>query len=293
MDRNKRDTARPDRFHQRLQTRRHILSPRMRMVADYIDQNRASVLSKSAIDLAHEAGVSDATVIRTVQALGFNGLVDLKQMLANHLGQSSTTVSKVATTIEQLQQDMGSVVDHVLQEHLHAQQTLAQPETRLAMERAVAILAQARRIGIFGIAASGILATYAARLFLRHGTPSYALNLTGIGLAEQLLEMSPGDALIVLLARNTHREIQATMEEANRLGIPVILITSHQPHSLGPMCAQIIILPRAKAESIPLHGPTLSCLEMLMLGLTMAAPQRSVESMKRLVLLRKMIRPGK
>lgn len=291
---NTRDAApRPDRFGARLNARRPILSPRMRVVADYIDQNRAMVLSRSAIDLARDTGVSDATVIRTVQALGFDGLVDLKQMLASLLGQSSTTVSKVSATIGQLQQDMNGVVDHVLQEHAHAQQALARPETRLALERAVAVLARARRIAVFGIGASGILASYAARLFARHGVPSYALNQTGIGLGEQLLEMAAGDAMIALLARNTHREIQAAMEEADRLGVPVVLITSHRQHSLAAACAQVVVLPRARAESIPLHGPTLSCLEMLMLGVAAADPARSLDSMNRLVRLRKTIRPAR
>ncbi|MFT4190886.1 MAG: MurR/RpiR family transcriptional regulator [Comamonas sp.] len=295
---NPRDAARPsprrpDRFTQRLEARRAVLSPRMRAVADYIDHNRAMVLSRSAIDLAHDTGVSDATVIRTVQALGFNGLIDLKQMLAGLLGQSSTTVSKLSATLDQLGPGSASVIDHVLQEHSHAQQALAQPEARAAIGRAIAILGAARRIAVFGIGASGILASYAARLFARHGVPAYALNQTGIGLAEQLLDMAEGDAMIVLLARNTHREIQAAMEEAGRLGVPVVLITSHRQHSLAAACAQVIVLPRARAESIPLHGPTLSCLEMLMLGVTLADPARSVDSMNRLIRLRKTIRPAK
>ena len=123
--------------------------------------------------------------------------------------------------------------------------------------------------------------------------PSYALNQAGIALAEQMLEMAPGDAMLVLLARNTHREVQTAMEEAERLDIPVVLLTSHRAHSLAPACAQVIYLPRARVESIPLHGPTLSCLEMLMLGLTAAEPARSVDTMNRLVRLRNSIRPGK
>jgi DNA-binding MurR/RpiR family transcriptional regulator len=295
MDRKKTTPPAPpaDRFSQRVAARRPQLSPRMRTVADYINQHRALVLSCSAIDLARDIGVSDATVIRTVQALGFDGLLDLKQMLSRLLGHSNTTVSKLSTTITQLQQDMDQVIDHVLQEHSHAQQALDQAATRSALEKAVAVLAKAERIGVFGIGASGILADYAARLFLRHGLPSYALNQTGIALAEQMLQMAPDDALLVLLARNTHREIQAVMEEAEQLGIPVVLLTSHRPHSLAPACAQVIYLPRARVESIPLHGPTLSCLEVLMLGLTAAAPNRSVDTMNRLLRLRNSIRPGK
>ena len=63
-----------DVFRSRMMTRLTTLAPAERRVARFIDQNRAAVLASSAVELAASTGTSDATVIRTVQALGFSGL---------------------------------------------------------------------------------------------------------------------------------------------------------------------------------------------------------------------------
>ncbi|SQC13101.1 putative transcriptional regulator [Klebsiella pneumoniae] len=44
-------------------------------------------------------------------------------------------------------------------------------DNRAAVAQAVALLSDARQVGIFGIGASGILAEYTARLFSRIGLP--------------------------------------------------------------------------------------------------------------------------
>ena len=47
-------------------------------VAKFIDENRQIVLASSAAALGARIGTSDATVLRTIQTLGFAGLADLK-----------------------------------------------------------------------------------------------------------------------------------------------------------------------------------------------------------------------
>ncbi len=279
-----------DKFSERLRLRRKNLTARMQRVADYIDENRALVLAKSALELAQELDVSDATVIRTVQALGFEGLLDLKSLLANSIGQMDVTSTKLATTLEQLRQDTDSAVNYVIEEYRQAIEHLTNRKNLESIARAVPILAQAGKIGVFGIGASAILAEYTVRLFSRNGLSAYALNRTGISLAEQLLKMSAGDALIVLIRQNIHREISTAIEEANRLKIPVILITGQRRHALSHLAHTIIVLPRSSANGTPLHGPTLACLEILVLGTIGINPQRSMSSMERLVRLRTSIR---
>jgi DNA-binding MurR/RpiR family transcriptional regulator len=52
-----------------------------RRVARFIDENRQIVLASSAAALGDRIGTSDATVVRTIQALGFAGLGDLKRAI--------------------------------------------------------------------------------------------------------------------------------------------------------------------------------------------------------------------
>lgn len=61
-----------DTFRQRVAAMADTLAPAARRVVQFIDQNRLSVLASSAAQLAASIGTSDATVVRTVQALGFD-----------------------------------------------------------------------------------------------------------------------------------------------------------------------------------------------------------------------------
>src|SRR5882757_6698581 len=79
-----------DTFADRVAEHGRSLAPAGRRVVQFIDQNRAAVLASSAMDLAARTGTSDATVIRSVQALGFAGLGELKQALVASVTRPST-----------------------------------------------------------------------------------------------------------------------------------------------------------------------------------------------------------
>lgn len=59
--------------------------------------HRHAVLGKSALEIGCETDTSDATVIRAIQALGFQGLVDIKETLEAYLGVTDSPVEKMAT----------------------------------------------------------------------------------------------------------------------------------------------------------------------------------------------------
>src|ERR1700742_4584661 len=61
-----------------------------RRVVRFIDENRQTVLASSAAALGSYIGTSDATVLRTIQALGFAGLSDLKQAILKSADNAST-----------------------------------------------------------------------------------------------------------------------------------------------------------------------------------------------------------
>ncbi|VCX63578.1 hypothetical protein BANRA_05295 [Klebsiella pneumoniae] len=97
-------------------------------------------------------------------------------------------------------------------------EVLSRADNRAAVAQAVALLSDARQVGIFGIGASGILAEYTARLFSRI-LPAYVMNRTGFSLAEQLIGLQRGDVLI-MMGQNPHREGLTTLREAKRVFRP-------------------------------------------------------------------------
>ena len=57
------------------------LAPAQRQVARFFTEHAARLGFYSAAEIAERLGTSDATVVRTAQALGYRGLADLKRAL--------------------------------------------------------------------------------------------------------------------------------------------------------------------------------------------------------------------
>ena len=191
----------PDPYRERLHAGSARLSPAGRRVASYIDSNRVAVLASSAMELAARAATSDATVIRTVQALGFTGLAELKHVLLASVDRTSTPADDMRRTLGDVGKDTDRAIEAVIEAHDEAMASLRSPQAKARIAAAVSALHPAARIAIFGIGPSASLAVYVATLLARAGRRTLTLNATGAMLADQMLDLGPGDALLVLALR--------------------------------------------------------------------------------------------
>jgi DNA-binding MurR/RpiR family transcriptional regulator len=279
----------PDPYRERLDVRSANLSPASRRVASYIDSNRVAVLASSAMELAARTETSDATVIRTVQALGFAGLAELKQVLLASVDLTSTPADDMRRTLGDVGKDTDRAIDAVIEAHDEAMASLRSPEARTRIAAAVSVLHPAARIAIFGIGPSASLTVYVATLLARGGRRTLTLNATGAMLADQMLDLGSGDALLVLAYGRAYGEVVTVFAEARQLGLPIVLVTDSLDAKLARFATVILPARRGRSERVALHGATLVCLEALVLGLAAASPG-TVTSFERLNRLRRDVR---
>lgn len=274
-----------DLLAERLRDTAAHLSPTARRVARFIQDNRALTLASSAMELAARIGTSDATVVRSVQALGFSGLPELKRALAAGL-EPGTPAEALRQTLADAGEEAGRAVDLAIDTQREAVEALAAPEVRAAIRDAVAALHPARRILVFGMGPSGPLARYAALLLGRAGRAARVLDASGIALADQLLDLAPGDALVVLAYGQPYREVSALFAEARRLALPVVLVTDSLDRSLARQAEVVLPVRRGRARRVALHGATLVALEALLLGLAALDGTRALDALDHLNALR-------
>ena len=275
-----------DLFATRLADRGGSLPPAGRLVARYIDANRTAVLASSAMDLAAGTGTSDATVIRTVQALGFAGLGALKQALVAAVEHPATLADAMRRTLSEVGEDTSRAVNSVFDAHQEALEGLRPASARERIVAAAAALHPAQRIAVFGIGPSAHLASYVAMLLARAGRRGLVLNTTGAMLADQLLDLRPGDALLVLAYGRAYREVAVVFAEAQRLDLPIVLVTDSLDRKLADCAAVVVPARRGRADRVALHGATLVSLEALVLGLAAAGHADAVATLERLHRLR-------
>jgi DNA-binding MurR/RpiR family transcriptional regulator len=273
-----------DLFADRLREKRRGLSSTMARVVRYIEQNRVAVLASSAAEIARRTSTSDATVIRTVQALGFTSLAEMRRELITDLERSSPAEA-MSRTLKETGESAERAIELVLDSHVKGLDQLRSAQPKIA--EAIGRLDRAARIVIFGVGPTALLAEYAAFTLRRSGRQAYALNRTGIELADQLLDLHSSDVLLVLAYGRAYPEVVCVFDEAKRLQIPIVLITDSLAKELADRSQLLVPVPRGAAEQAALHGLTFVCLEAIVIGLAAVADKRSLTTLDRLMELRR------
>lgn len=275
-----------DEFTRRVLEAASRFTPKAAGVATFIDQNRGLVLASSAAELAKCVGTSDATVIRVVQALGFAGLPELKRALAATLDGRSTPADQMQRTLMESGADAGQAIDAVLRAHAEGLSALLTDESRQRIAAAVVALHPARRIAIFGVGPSAHIAAYITKLLRRSGRRSMCLDATGSALADQLLTLHPGDALLVLAYGEPYREFSAAVSEGRQLGSPIVLVTDDEDSALAKRADVIVLAHRGRPDRVAIHAVTVAALEALALGLAACDAALTIGALDRLHRLR-------
>ncbi len=284
---------RTDLFADRLARRRARLSPALLRIAEFIEANRLTVLASSAIEIARAAGTSDATVVRTVQALGFSGLADLRRQLAASLGEGTAPVENLRRTLADAEEDIDAALGTVLEAYAAGLAVLQSPEFHTAIHAALEVLRQGHRIVVFGIGPTAHIAHYFAARLRRKGIAAAVIDRTGSELADQLLDLAPGDALLMMAFGKPYREATVTARIARDRKVPLVLISDTEGTTLARDSRAVLAVPRGRSGRIALNGVTVLCLELLLLGLAAAAPEEALSTLAELERLRQTVRSGR
>jgi DNA-binding MurR/RpiR family transcriptional regulator len=189
-------------------------------------------------------------------------------------------------TLDDVGEDTSRAIALVLEAHAEAFEAARTPASQAVIAEAIGVLHPAERIFVFGIGPSAALATYVALLLTRSGRRSGVLNVTGGMLADQMLDLRAGDALIVLAYGRAYREVSAVFAAARRLGLPLVLVTDSLDRKLARFANVVLPARRGRTERVALHGVTLVCLEAVILGLAAAHRKAAIAALERLDELR-------
>ena len=255
-------------------------------MARFFANQKEVVLLRSAAEIAERAGASDATVVRTARSLGFDSLSSLREVLLSELTGSPSPGRRLKHTLDEAGDNAAQVLGHVIGVHEAALDVLKRADFAAAFARVIPILAGAQRRHVFGIGPSGALAQYTSLQFNRIGLSTSALSAPGIALADQLLCLNRGDAILMIAYVPFYREVSVVLEHARDLNVSVVLISD----SLGPLVADLVTevlpVPRGRADHLAMHGGTMVLIEALTIAVAAGRQFEAVGSLERLNTLR-------
>jgi RpiR family transcriptional regulator, carbohydrate utilization regulator len=199
---------------------REQLRPSERKLADYVLEAPREVLDLSMTDFAARAGVSQPTIARFCQALGFSGFREFKIRLAQGVAAGVPTVYRDVKSDEPPAGVAAKVLDRTIGALIEVRNSLSSD----SVAAAIAILADARRIEFYGAGGSGIAALDMQHKFFRLGVPSVAYSDPHTYTTSAAL-LGPGDAIVAISNTGRTRDILDACKSALNGGAKVIAIT--------------------------------------------------------------------
>jgi DNA-binding MurR/RpiR family transcriptional regulator len=146
----------------------------MQRVAEAVAGDPAGCAALTVTGLAELTGTSEATVVRTARLLGYPGYRDLRLALAGLAAQQQSGRAPAVTADIAVDDPIADVVAKLAYDE---QQTLADTAAGLdtvQLGAAVGAIAAARRIDIYGVGASGLVAQDLFQKLMRIGLIAHA-----------------------------------------------------------------------------------------------------------------------
>ncbi|MFT4434093.1 MurR/RpiR family transcriptional regulator [Caballeronia sp. 15715] len=201
---------------------REQLRPSERKLADYVLEAPREVLDLVMTDFAARAGVSQPTIARFCQALGFSGFREFKIRLAQSIASDvpAPAVFRDVRADEPAAGVAAKVLDRTIGALLQVRNSLSSD----SVAAAITLLAEARRIEFYGAGGSGIAALDIQHKFFRLGVPSVAYSDPHTYTTSATL-LAAGDVVVVISNTGRTRDILEAVKSALHGGAKVIAIT--------------------------------------------------------------------
>lgn len=206
---------------ERVRHLQHELTPAEQRVAQLVLEQPRLVLNEPIADIARLAEVSQPTVIRFCRSLGFLGLADFKLKFASSLTGAIPVRHSQVRVSDSTHDVSAKVIDNTVSAILKFRDQL---DVR-ALDKAIALVAKARRVEFYAMGNSRVVALDGQHKFFRFRIPTSAYGDSHLlNLAAGLL--TPGDVVIAISNSGKLPDLLQAVDAARAAGADVIAITA-------------------------------------------------------------------
>lgn len=270
------DAERPMSPLLKIRTERDRMSAIERRIADFILDNAHLLRDYSSQQLASAIGVSQSSVVKFSQKLGYKGYPDLKYSIGEAVARSSGTASAPPAIPE------ADDAYARLEARLRRAKAAAEEETRLinprqALESVVALVDGAPKVFVCGLGDDGLFAReFAMRLSLlgvltvHHADP--------ILMASNFAAARPGDVLLLFSEFGKLPALHQLTRQFQTGGGTVVAITRHTANPLRALADAALTIsahdPAPHVEQLLYRSSLQYLLDFLFVLLCQSNPER-------------------
>lgn len=213
----------------------------LKRVGEQVLSAPAVVARATIVELAERSGTSAATVTRFCRALGLQGYADLRLAMAEETGRSAAVagweidIGRRIMPTDSLQELLGLITTA----DIRAIQETAAGIDLVEVEKAAEAVATARRVEVYGVGGSALVAGEMQLGLHRIGIPTWSWSDVHTGLASAAL-LGPDDVAIAVSHSGATYETVEMLAAAGQRGARTVALTSVRRSDLAKV-ADIVL----------------------------------------------------
>jgi len=227
----------PESFLDRLTPRLGDLSQGQQAIANLLVKESHGAAFLTAADVAARTNLSESTVVRFAQALGYEGYLEMRQALA---AEAQQRIGKQARFLRAPERTAAALAEVARQDLFSIERMVAQvDEARL--ESAVQLFLQSRTRVLIGRGISHHMAGLLGYLLFLVGIPNVAGHASDLSL--QVATLEPQDLLVVFSVHPYSRETLDAARFARERKVPVLAFTDSPDSPLVRAANTVLLVP--------------------------------------------------
>ncbi|MEG0249708.1 MAG: MurR/RpiR family transcriptional regulator [Peptostreptococcus sp.] len=244
------------------------MSKGQKLLANYTMENYPKVAFMTASRLGDTVGVSESTVVRFANALGFSGYPKFQDALQELIKTKLTTVERVEMANRDYSTD-SKILENVLKADIdNIKETLDTLEEK-SYEKAVNTIISAKKLYIMGLRSSIYVAKYLG-YYLNYILDDVIIVRMDMGEpVEQMIKLGEGDVLIAISFPRYSKKTLQVAEFAKERGAKVIALTDSYNAPTAKISDVIVTVKNNMVSFVDSLVPAFSVANALVIGVAM------------------------
>jgi len=218
------------------------LTVRERQLADLLLENPSQIVIFSASELAKRASVSNSTVTRMIQQIGFESYDQVRKQAREDMSRGSP-LSLYSIDGLQAMQSKDNMVDRFAEQEVTMLRSAFSELRPQVIDEITSRLCFAGNLGFLGLRNSHFFAAYARWQFIQFREKTRQMPGAGETIAERIADLGPGDVVMVVAVRRLVKKLERYVEAISKTGAEVLMITDPSGKALSKHARWIIICP--------------------------------------------------
>ncbi len=258
-----------------VESQTNLSASRKRLLNKILSEPQESFFLSSR-EMGRRYGVDSSTIVRTVQAMGYDKFADFADDLRNHFVTQITPY----TSMKAAAQKNSSVADYVYQSVNQDLENLIALKNGLDTDKIIELAKQihrTRRIVVVGIDFAASLAMSLAYGLVRLGCDAEAPSGSSGTVQSKVRILTEKDLLIAISFGQGLRETVEAAQRARRRNVATFGITDGDKTPIARFCEQYLIASIARTSFLDSYVAPIATINAILVACAHSQPKRALE----------------